>query len=418
MHTHTCTYTCIHTQVIPYSAFWSTKDNIHTYIHIYIYTCTYTYTCIHTCTYTCIHTQVIPYSAFWSTKVNIHTYIHTYIHTHIHIHAYTHTHVYKQVIPYSAFWSTKVNIHTYIHIYIYTYTYTYTRIHTHTCIHTQVIPYSAFWSTIVKQAEVVDFTLNPSTQMSKKQLLDFISRIYCEKLVADELDDRAKLPRQTLPEFLYDFHLERLLEPQLAEAALVNVVANVRIYDRVHTRVHMFSRFLNLGGQPFPLEALNIFLVSLVRIQNGRFPLLTDAEFISVDAARSLKVIEYVFGQAPHVIRQKIIMEAEKRATGMPLHAILYVLCACVCGYVFMCVCMCVRKSLWRLRRERQVCFIMRSCMCSAHVCAGICLCVCMYVCERATGMLRHAIMRMCLRVCRTRASVCMHARIHTGCMQ
>ena len=33
-----------------------------------------------------------------------------------------------------------------------------------------------------------------------------------EKVLVDELDDRAHAPRQTLPEFLYDYHLELLGE--------------------------------------------------------------------------------------------------------------------------------------------------------------------------------------------------------------
>lgn len=130
--------------------------------------------------------------------------------------------------------------------------------------------------------------------------------MYQEKLIADEHDDRIGMLRQSLPEFLYDFHLEMLAEPQLAEQALVNIVANVRVYDRVSNRVRMFARFLNLGGQPFPVEALNIFLVSLVRLQNGQIPLLPDNDQVSTDAARALRVIEYVFGQAPFVIRSKV----------------------------------------------------------------------------------------------------------------
>ena len=84
------------------------------------------------------------------------------------------------------------------------------------------------------------------------------------------MDDRTRLPRQSLPEFLYVHTLEVFGQPQLAYEALVHVVANVRAYDRASPRARMFSRFLNLGGQPFPLEALNIFLASLVKLQNGQ----------------------------------------------------------------------------------------------------------------------------------------------------
>ena len=37
-------------------------------------------------------------------------------------------------------------------------------------------------------------------------------RVCAEKVLVDELDDRAHAPRQTLPEFLYDYHLELLGE--------------------------------------------------------------------------------------------------------------------------------------------------------------------------------------------------------------
>ena len=182
-----------------------------------------------------------------------------------------------------------------------------------------VISYAAFWGSIIKQAEEVDFVENPLLQMSKKTLHEFIAKIYQEKILADEHDDAIGIPRQSLPEFLYDYHLEMLAEPQLAEQALVHVIANVRVYDRISNRVRMFSRFLNLGGQPFPLEALNIYLVSLVRIQSGQIPILPDNDSVMCEAARALRVIEYVFGQAPFVIRSKILQEAEKRVQGKNL---------------------------------------------------------------------------------------------------
>ena len=60
----------------------------------------------------------------------------------------------------------------------------------------------------------------------------------------DDIDERAKMSRQTLPEFLFDYYLNLFGEPQLAEEALVIIVANVRTYDTTSPRAWMFSRFL------------------------------------------------------------------------------------------------------------------------------------------------------------------------------
>jgi hypothetical protein len=59
-----------------------------------------------------------------------------------------------------------------------------------------------------------------------------------------DIDERAKLSKQTLPEFLFDYYLNVFGEPQLAEEALVIIVANVRTYDTTSPRAWMFSRFL------------------------------------------------------------------------------------------------------------------------------------------------------------------------------
>ncbi len=130
----------------------------------------------------------------------------------------------------------------------------------------QVIAYSSFWANIVQQAEKMDFSVHTHLQMSRKELLELIAKTYSEKILADDIDERAKLTKQTLPEFLYDYYLDLFGEPQLAEQALVIIVANVRTYDSTSARAWMFARFLSVGGQPLPSEALNIYLASLVRV--------------------------------------------------------------------------------------------------------------------------------------------------------
>ena len=84
-----------------------------------------------------------------------------------------------------------------------------------------IIAYSGFWAGVVMQAEKVDFNLCPHLQMSKKELLELIAKTYSEKILADDLDVRARLNKQTLPEFLYDYYLDLFGEPQVVYSHLV-----------------------------------------------------------------------------------------------------------------------------------------------------------------------------------------------------
>ena len=60
--------------------------------------------------------------------------------------------------------------------------------------------------------------------------------------MVDELDDKLQIARQNMPEFCYDYHLELLYDPVLAEEAIVNLLANTRYYERDSARVRMFGR--------------------------------------------------------------------------------------------------------------------------------------------------------------------------------
>eukprot|EP00960_Hanusia_phi_P043627 756160-Hanusia_phi.AAC.1 len=174
--------------------------------------------------------------------------------------------------------------------------------------------FQVFWNGIVKQADSLDLNANPDLRMTREKLGEVISTIYTEKVLADELDDKLRLTRENLPEFLYGYFLEMFGDPPLAEEALVNLVANVKLFDKQSARVRMFARFLQLGTTQLPLDSLNVYLVSLIRIQNGQAPLLPDADSISVDSEKALKVIQFVFAQAPFIVKSKIIIECEKRA--------------------------------------------------------------------------------------------------------
>jgi len=72
---------------------------------------------------------------------------------------------------------------------------------------------------------------------------------------SDDIDERAKLSKQTLPEFLFDYYLNLFGEPQLAEEALVIIVSNVRTYDTTSPRAWMFSRFLRFLFMPACVRA-------------------------------------------------------------------------------------------------------------------------------------------------------------------
>ena len=55
-------------------------------------------------------------------------------------------------------------------------------------------------------------------------------------------DDKLKLPRQNLPEFCYEYHIELLYDPVLAEEAIVNLIANTKFYASDSPRARMFGR--------------------------------------------------------------------------------------------------------------------------------------------------------------------------------
>ena len=58
-------------------------------------------------------------------------------------------------------------------------------------------------------------------------------------------------------------------------------------------------------------------MLSIVQIQNGQIPLLPNYDGLSVDAARALRVIEYVFMQVPYIVRAKVLHECEKLSSGL-----------------------------------------------------------------------------------------------------
>ena len=105
------------------------------------------------------------------------------------------------------------------------------------------ISFAAFWQGCIRQSQLFDLQRNISARLEKQKLLEKISMIYSEKIMVDELDDKLQIERQNMPEFCYDYHLELLYDPVLAEEAIVNLLANTRYYELDSARVRMFGRF-------------------------------------------------------------------------------------------------------------------------------------------------------------------------------
>eukprot|EP00162_Nutomonas_longa_P015572 comp22353_c0_seq2/m.53927 comp22353_c0_seq2/g.53927 ORF comp22353_c0_seq2/g.53927 comp22353_c0_seq2/m.53927 type:complete len:773 (-) comp22353_c0_seq2:127-2445(-) len=93
-----------------------------------------------------------------------------------------------------------------------------------------------------------------------KFVLRTISNIYADKIVADAVDEKEGNRLQTLPEFIYDFHLHQYGLRKLAEKQLLDLLLSVAQYSLDHPRITMFARFCELIGPPLPLQCLGHYL--------------------------------------------------------------------------------------------------------------------------------------------------------------
>eukprot|EP00741_Cyanophora_paradoxa_P007486 tig00001130_g7241.t1 len=100
----------------------------------------------------------------------------------------------------------------------------------------------------------------------RKYVLQLISQIYEEKIVADGADDRERVPRQALAEFVYDFHLSQFGLQAVAEMYALDLLASLHALHVGSERAHTFARFLGLFD-PLPLDALNFYLYALATVQ-------------------------------------------------------------------------------------------------------------------------------------------------------
>ena len=60
----------------------------------------------------------------------------------------------------------------------------------------------------------------------------FVLQIYRDKIVADGVDDAANNERQTMPEYVYDWFMNKYGLRKLSEQMLAKMFATVLRYDR------------------------------------------------------------------------------------------------------------------------------------------------------------------------------------------
>ena len=163
------------------------------------------------------------------------------------------------------------------------------------------VAFSVFWQGIIRQSEFLDLEArNVEFWLELPKLLEKISMLYTEKIIVDELDDKLNMTRRLLPEFTYEYHLEKLFDPVLAEEAIVNLIANVRYHQWASPRVRMFGRLLNLENENISQDSLNMFLLGLVKVQGGASPLLPNFDGVQIEEKRAQHAIEHVFAQVMH----------------------------------------------------------------------------------------------------------------------
>lgn len=216
-------------------------------------------------------------------------------------------------------------------------------------LHNQVSAAVQHWSQVCRAADRVQLaTIDISYRKTVKQLYKFISDTYSRKVITDAVDDKFHQKRQTLPEYLATWYLEETKSKEAAFVSESHLVANVRYWlhvakrikmeaneknkksgpqlsksksqsakqmkkeqekeeEKLHLlaclpRLKMFARFLGLEGedgaetQHLPLDALNVYLALLVKIQMGNLPLLSDdCERVLVSCEQVLETVDYVF---------------------------------------------------------------------------------------------------------------------------
>jgi len=180
-------------------------------------------------------------------------------------------------------------------------------------VQTSAIPFEVFWGRVANTAASIDVMKDLKYLIPKKELIVMIGAVYTAKIVQDATDDRAKIPRQTLPEFMYEKFLVEKRNPEDAEESLWKVMANIMYQEKVSPRVRMFGRFMNISpSSSYSLEALNVYLTTLTLCNYDLQPILPH-DTSHVDFNRLVASVEHVFSRVAYVRKQKVVQEARKR---------------------------------------------------------------------------------------------------------
>lgn len=178
---------------------------------------------------------------------------------------------------------------------------------------TSAIPFVEFWHKVAHTATSIDVMKELKYLMPKKELLTLIGDVYTAKIIQDAQDDRAKVPRQTLPEFMYEKFLVEKRNPEDAEQSLFKIMANIMYQEKISPRVRSFGRFMNISqSSSYSIEALNVYLTTLTLVNYDSQPILPH-DSVHVDFNRLVASIEHIFGRVAYVRKQKVVQEAKKR---------------------------------------------------------------------------------------------------------
>ena len=180
-------------------------------------------------------------------------------------------------------------------------------------VQTSAIPFTVFWEKVATTAASIDVMKDLKYLIPKKELMMMIGAVYTAKIVQDATDDRAKIPRQTLPEFMYEKFLVEKRNPEDAEESIWKIMANIMYQEKVSPRIRMFGRFMNISpSSSYSLEALNVYLTALTMCNYDLQPILPH-DNSHVDFNRLVASVEHVFARVAYVRKQKVVQEAKKR---------------------------------------------------------------------------------------------------------
>eukprot|EP01029_Cantina_marsupialis_P019954 TRINITY_DN4649_c0_g3_i1.p1 TRINITY_DN4649_c0_g3~~TRINITY_DN4649_c0_g3_i1.p1 ORF type:complete len:1489 (+),score=463.05 TRINITY_DN4649_c0_g3_i1:83-4549(+) len=95
--------------------------------------------------------------------------------------------------------------------------------------------------------------------ISRKVLFKVVQQIYREKIEADLVDDQIDNPRQTLAEFVYDWHLNKYGLWKLAEQHMIKMVNGLWKFRLLYKFVENFGSFLGVYDERPPSD-LDLYL--------------------------------------------------------------------------------------------------------------------------------------------------------------